>query len=162
LDAEKSRELSRYGANLEFLSHRSISIVQVERAGGLLLSFTRPRPNETPFEFQRRMMEVTPAQVSWLMPSRLVNENCFLLLDKSTNLPRFAKDIYEVKGPSFRGFQVGRPDGGAYEIRVFLFSDVEQVHLDFRGRPGSPPFVTQGDINLVVQTLRSVADDETH
>jgi hypothetical protein len=67
--------------------------------------------------------------------------------------------IFLIETPEFRGFQYGNPESGVREVRDELYSTEGSVRFTFQSRSGA--FISQAEINRVLQTVRRIDDQRS-
>jgi len=116
-----------------------------------------PETVKSDYDFKKALYEFTPdAMHHWSTSRDIFAREGFLLTIKSVALSNPASTgIFNVRNPSYQGFQEGNPQVRQGEILVDLFSDeggVEMMFFQKAHQKGS--VITQPEINRVIQTLR--------
>jgi len=114
----------------------------------------------TNYELYQAVYSASPAQTSPFMPSRDAIRANLLLLWKVSFGYDASPGLHSIQFGENRGFQFGDPASGrAVALRIFDGKD-NQFRLIFIMAAGANGKVTQGDINVAVQTLQEVPISE--
>jgi hypothetical protein len=106
----------------------------------------------------QRILETTPSKIGVLTPERDAVGSSVVLMIKGIMVPGAAESgIFQVRSAHFQGFQYGDPRSRPKLLDVELFADEGGVRFVFSQKvTGTPPPITQSEINRVIQTVRRV------
>jgi hypothetical protein len=81
-----------------------------------------------------------------------------LLIIKAISLPSGADSgIFAVTAGDYHGFQFGLPQSSPRGVDVQLYSDNASLGFIFGRKLNGPVFITQSDINRVLQTIHKIS-----
>jgi hypothetical protein len=108
------------------------------------------------FEMDREVLNATPSNIRLWSPRAKIDAQMALLQMKASQVTTFSTgDMHTLATPRFRGFQLSSVEKTRKVIQISLYNDDEIVYLSlFERYPATEPGITQGDVNLIVQTLR--------
>lgn len=107
---------------------------------------------ESDFAFHKRMLYLTPAEITPFISRRQAISGQVLLMIKAICMPNAASGIFSIQTQDFKGFQFENPQSHPSSITVELFSNDDGVHLIFMQKAGAPP-ISQAEINRVIQSI---------
>jgi hypothetical protein len=113
---------------------------------------------ESDYSFHRIMLDATPDKITPFIPKEQAISKAMLLLIKVISLPSGADSgIFAMTAGDFHGFQFGLPQSSPRGVDVQLYSDNASLSFIFGQKLNGPVFITQPDINRVVQTIHKVS-----
>lgn len=107
---------------------------------------------ESDYAFHKKMLELTPSEITPFISRRQAISGQVLLLIKAITIPNAASGIFSVRTRDFEGFQFNNPQMHPSRITVELFSNDRGVHIIFMQKAGAPA-ISQAEINRVVQSI---------
>jgi hypothetical protein len=123
-----------------------------------------PGTSTSDYRFVKNVYEFTPDEMHyWSLSSAVHARDTALLVVKSIMPTKAAESgIFRIQTPEFQGFQQGNPEAHENGLQVGLYSNDGGVEIHFmqHGAP-DPVFVTQPEINRIIQSLHRVAPAAT-
>lgn len=116
------------------------------------------------YAFTRAMLETTPDQLTSFTFGTTRGRLTLLLGFKSIALADgdAKSGIFIIHTPHFEGFQYGNPESGQREIDDVLYSKKAEIEFRFWSGPRSKAWISQADINRVIQTLKLLNPGARH
>lgn len=112
------------------------------------------------YQFMKDVYEFTPDKMHYwsLSPTVHARDTALVLIKSITPTPAAASGIFRIQNQEFQGFQEGNPEARQNGLHVDLYSNDTSITFLFlqHGAP-DPIFVTQPEINRIVQSLHKVA-----
>jgi hypothetical protein len=113
---------------------------------------------QSDFALYRTILQMTPDKMTPFESQSDAGNQALILLVKGISMPPGAgSGIFAVNAGEFSGFQFGRPQNPSGQVSVRLFSDTSSLNFIFNQKLGGPAFISQPDINRLLQTLRKTA-----
>lgn len=110
---------------------------------------------ESDYAFHKKMLELTPSEITPFISRRQAVSGQMLLLIKAISMPDAASGIFSIQTQNFKGFQFENPQMRPSSITVELFSNDGGVHLVFFQKPGAAA-ISQPEINRVIQSIHKI------
>jgi hypothetical protein len=113
---------------------------------------------QSDYSFKRLILDTTPDKITIFSRSKTAVSQGLLLMAKvvlATGDPN--SGIFEVRANGFKGFQYGRPMSPPKHLNVELFPQDGHLDLIFEQNRNGPTYLSQADINRVVQTIHKVS-----
>lgn len=107
---------------------------------------------ESDYAFHKKMLELTPSEITPFISRRQAISGQMLLLIKAVSMPDAASGIFLIQTQDFKGFQFENPQMRPSRITVELFSNDGGLDLIFMQKAGAPA-VSQSEINRVIQSI---------
>lgn len=107
---------------------------------------------ESDYAFQKKMLELTPSEITPFISRRQAISGQALLMLKATSMPKAGSGIFSIESGDFRGFQFENPQERPSRVTVELFSDDGGVNVIFIQKPGAAE-ISQPEINRVIQSI---------
>jgi len=106
----------------------------------------------------RAILQITPDKMTPFESHRDAANQALLLLVKALCMPSGGDSgVFAVTAGEFAGFQFGRPQNQSGEVSVRLFSESRSLNFIFNQKLGGPTFISQPDINRILQTLHNAS-----
>jgi hypothetical protein len=113
---------------------------------------------ESDYGFHKRMLQVTPGEITPFVSRRQAAAAQLLLLFKGTSMPKAASGIFAIQTRDFEGFQFENPQSRPFRITDELYSNDGGIDVIFFQKiDGSAPAISQSEINRVIQSIHKVA-----
>jgi len=107
---------------------------------------------ESDYAFHKKMLELTPSDITPFISRRQAVSEQVLLFIKATSMPKADSGIFSIESGDFKGFQFENPQALPSRITVELFSNDGGVDIIFMQKAGAPE-ISQPEINRVVQSI---------
>jgi hypothetical protein len=112
---------------------------------------------QSDYSLMRLILETTPNRITLSATREWDTSQVMLLMVKGICVPGDpASGIFDVRGKEFKGFQYGRPQSPPKKLNVELFPEGGHLDIFFGQKSGGGTFISQGDINRVIQTIHRV------
>ncbi len=111
---------------------------------------------ESDYAFHKKMLELTPSEITPFISRRRAISAQVLLLIKAISMPNAASGIFSIRTRDFEGFQFENPQMRPSKITIELYSNDGGVHIVFMQKAGVPP-ISQAEINRVIQSIHKAA-----
>ena len=113
---------------------------------------------QSDYALYRVILQMTPDKMTPFESHSDAANQALLLLIKGICLPPGAgSGVFSVSAGEFSGFQFGRPQNQSGEVSVRLFSNSSSLNFIFNQKLGGPDFISQEDINRMLNTLQHKA-----
>jgi hypothetical protein len=112
---------------------------------------------QSDYDFDRALVNTTPSELSYVLPGRKVVRAAVLLMLKPIEMIDAETGFYSFETEHLRGFQNGDPAKAKNVIVKAFDAEDHQFEFVFGNRTYPKGSLTQGDINMVLQTLRPVS-----
>jgi len=110
---------------------------------------------QSDFALYRTILQMTPDKMTPFESQTDAGNQALLLLVKGVGMPPGGDSgVFSVSAGEFSGFQFGRPQNQSGEVSVRVFSDSSSLNFIFNQKLGGPAFLSQPDINRILNTLR--------
>jgi len=107
---------------------------------------------ESDYAFHKKMLELTPSQITPFVSQKRAISGQVLLLIKAISMPKAGSGIFWIQTRDFKGFQFENPQSRPSRITVELFSNDGGIDLIFMQKAGVPAS-SQAEINRVIQSI---------
>lgn len=112
---------------------------------------------QSDYSFQRKMLQITPREITPFVSRRQAVAGQALLLIKAISMPKADSGIFSIQTPDFQGFQFGNPQSRPFRITDELYSSDGGIDLIFFQKvDGSTASISQSEINRVIQSIHKV------
>lgn len=111
---------------------------------------------ESDYAFHKKMLEVTPSEVTPFISKNQAISSQMLLLIKAVSMPKASSGIFSIQTRDFKGFQFENPQSHPSRITVELFSNEGGIDVMFMPKDGAPA-ISQPEVNRVIQSIHKVA-----
>jgi hypothetical protein len=109
------------------------------------------------YDFERALLDVTPDDLSLLIPRRQAIQKGSLVLMKIGLLHReSASGVFLFATPEFKGIQYGNPASHPDYFNVELFSADSKLIVVFGNSRSGNASISQADANRVLQSMYKV------
>ena len=113
---------------------------------------------QSDFALYRTILQMTPDKMTPFEHQTDAANQALLLLVKGFCMPTGADSgVFSVTAGEFSGFQFGRPQNQSGQVSVRVFSATSSLNFIFNQKLGGPTFISQPDINRLLQTLHKAA-----
>lgn len=111
---------------------------------------------ESDYAFHRKMLELTPSEITPFTSRRQAISGQVLLLIKAISMPKASSGIFLIQTRDFKGFQFENPQARPSRITVELFSNEGGIDVIFMQKPGGPA-ISQAEINRVIHSIHKAS-----
>jgi hypothetical protein len=112
---------------------------------------------QSDYSFQRKMLQITPREITPFVSRRQAVAGQMLLLIKAIAMPNADSGIFSIVTPDFQGFQFENPQSRPFKITAELYSNDGGIDLIFFQKAGgSAPNISQAEINRIIQSIHKV------
>lgn len=115
---------------------------------------------ESDYAFHKKMLELTPSEITPFISRRQAISGQVLLLIKAISMPNAASGIFSIQTQDFKGFQFENPQTGPSRITIELFSNDGGIDVIFMQKAGAPA-ISQAKINRVIQSIHKTATPDS-
>jgi len=113
---------------------------------------------ESDYGFHRRMLQMTPSQITPFISRREAAAGSMLLMVKAISIPKADSGIFLIQTPEFKGFQFESPESRPARITDYVYSNDAGIELMFLQKlGGSAPSISQSEVNRVIQSIHKVS-----
>jgi hypothetical protein len=107
---------------------------------------------ESDYAFHKKMLELTPSQITPFISRKQAVAGQVLLLIKAISMPKAVSGIFSIQTRDFKGFQFENPQTRPPRITVELFSNDGGIDIIFMEKVGALA-ISQAEINRVIQSI---------
>jgi len=116
---------------------------------------------ESDYAFHKKMLELTPSEITPFISRRQAISGQVLLLIKAISMPKAASGIFSIRTRDFKGFQFENPQMHSPRITLELFSNDGGIDVIFMQKVGAP-VISQAEINRVIQSIHKTPLQTTY
>lgn len=111
---------------------------------------------ESDYAFHKKMLELTPSEITPFISRRQAISGQVLLLVKAISMPKAGSGIFSVQTRDFKGFQFENPQAHPPRVTVELFSNEGGIDVMFMQKDVAPA-ISQSAINRVIQSIHKAS-----
>lgn len=107
---------------------------------------------ESDYAFHKKMLELTPSEITPFISRRQAVSGQVLLLIKAISMPKASSGIFSIQTQYFEGFQFENPQAHPPRITVELYAKDGGIYVIFMQKAGGPA-TSQAEVNRVIQSI---------